>query len=106
MRHKKKAANDAAYALAAQLLAAKVNIAAGAAHSADVDRAIEDADIMLGCTDGLTLHDGFVVTEAACFDGNGTYWKGGKNASEMRTEALKLAGLLDNYNNNMGVTYP
>jgi len=80
----KKAANDAAYGLAAQLLAAKLNVAAGAGHSGFIDGIIDEAQTLLADAD---------------FDGTGTYWKGGKNAAAERHMALELAGILDQYNN-------
>ena len=81
-----KAVNDAAYSLAAQLLAAKLNVAAGAGHSSYIDDIIAEAQELLA---------------DAGFNGTGGYWKGGKNAAEERQEALYLAGILDQYNNGM-----
>lgn len=91
---------DAAYNLAAQLLAARLNVASGAGVSNGATNAISDGMTLLGLTGG-TLSDGFVVAaaDAARFNDTGTYWKGGKNASALRAEALKIAGILDQYNN-------
>jgi hypothetical protein len=93
--------SDAAYALAAQLLAAKLNIAAGAGSCTAANNAIADGQKLLGSTGG-TLSDGFVVSasDAAKFDDTGNYWKGGsKTVAAIRAEALKVAGILDQYNN-------
>jgi hypothetical protein len=79
----RKSANDAAYGLAAQLLAAKLNLNAGAYTCATVQEAVADAQQLL-------LDIGF--------DGTGTYLK---QRSTQRTDALMLAEILDNYNNNM-----
>jgi hypothetical protein len=80
----KNSANDAAYALAAQLLAAKLNVAAGAAVPGWASTAITQAQTLLANAD---------------FNGTGEYWKGGKNASANRATALNLANILDHYNN-------
>jgi len=85
----KNSANDAAYALAAQLLAAELNVKAGAAHSSYVDQVRSLAQTLLA---------GAGVTG---FNGTGDYWKGGKNAAEDRQNALNLAALLDQYNNGL-----
>lgn len=93
-------ANDAVYALAAQLLAAKANVAAGAAVSPTAANAIADADKLL--YNGGTLSDGITIIssdDAAHFSDTGDLWKGGKTATAMRTLALQLANILDQYNN-------
>jgi hypothetical protein len=93
--------NDAAYALAAQLLAALANIGAGAdPGSASVADAIADAKMLLGT--GGTLSDGTnVSTDAANFNDMGDYWRGGKDASQLGQLALELAAILDDYNNGL-----
>jgi hypothetical protein len=78
-----KMAKDAAYGLAAQLLAAKLNLAAGAVTCPAVQSAV---------LSGQTLLDNIG------FLGTGTYLVG-KSAN--RTLALDLATSLDNYNNGM-----
>ncbi len=79
-----KRASDAAYALAAQLLGAKLNVAAGAGTCPAATTAITQAQTLLA---------------NASFTGTGQYWKGGKNAAADRATALSLAGTLDQYNN-------
>ncbi len=81
----KKMAGDAAYGLAAQLLAAQLNVNADAGTCQDALDAIAAGDALLELID---------------FDGTGGYLKGGKNAA-LRAEATELAGILDDYNNNM-----
>jgi hypothetical protein len=78
----KNMASDAAYGLAAQLLAAKLNITAGADFCPAVTTAITAAQNLL---DGI----GFI--------GTGTYLK---SPSANRTLANSLAATLDSYNNN------
>jgi plastocyanin len=77
-----KQASDAAYALAAQLLAAKLNISAGAGTCAAANTAIAAGQALL---------------DAINFTGTGTYLK---SASANRTLALSIAATLDSYNNN------
>jgi hypothetical protein len=81
----KKKAGDAAYGLAAQLLAAKLNVAATAGTCTALIDAIADADALLA---------------AEGFDGTGNYLKGGNNAALSAT-ATELASVLDDYNNNL-----
>ena len=76
-----KSASDAAYGLAAQLLAAKANVAAGAGTCSGALTAIVDADKLL---------------DKINFNGTGTYLKG--NSAD-RALALSLASTLDQYNN-------
>jgi hypothetical protein len=76
-----KMASDAAYGLAAQLLAAKLNIQSDASSCATVTNAISA---------GQSLLDGIGFT------GTGTYLK---SASPTRTQANALAATLDAYNN-------
>jgi hypothetical protein len=73
-------ANDAAYELASQLLAAKLNLAAGAQTCAGVQSAVVDAQALL-----VQIN----------FTGSGTYLV---TASTNRTNALNLATTLANYN--------
>jgi hypothetical protein len=84
----KKRAGDAAYTLARALLAAKLNIDAGAAHSPAVDQAILDADALLS---------------SIGFDGTGEFLgpKSKGPDAVLRQQALALAGFLDLYNNNL-----
>jgi plastocyanin len=79
--HKKKA-NDAAYGLAAQLLAAKFNVEAGAGTCAAATNAIAGAQALLDLIN---------------FTGTGNYLV---KASANRTAALGFAATLDSYNNN------
>ena len=79
-----KRASDAAYGLAAQLLGAKLNVAAGAGTCTAATNAIAQGQALLA---------------SAPFTGTGEYWKGGKNAAANRATALSLAGILDQYNN-------
>jgi hypothetical protein len=81
-----KRASDAAYALAAQLLGAKLNVAAGAGTCPAATTAIAQAQTLL-------------ANASPSFTGTGEYWKGGKNAAASRATALSLAGTLDQYNN-------
>jgi hypothetical protein len=74
-------AKDAAYELAAQFLAAKLNLAAGAETCAAVETAV---------TNGQALLD------QINFTGSGTYLD---KSSTNRTKALNLAATLDRYNN-------
>jgi hypothetical protein len=79
---KKKKANDAAYGLAAQLLAAKLNVSAGAGTCTAATNAIAGGQALL---------------DAINFNGTGNYLT---KASADRTAALNYATILDNYNNN------
>jgi plastocyanin len=79
--HKKKA-NDAAYGLAAQLLAAKFNVEAGAGTCAAATNAIAGGQALLDLIN---------------FTGTGNYLV---KASANRTAALGFAATLDSYNNN------
>jgi uncharacterized repeat protein (TIGR01451 family) len=80
-----KKANDAAYELAAQLLAAKLNVQAGAAHAC-IDATIASASTLLSNIG---------------FNGTGDYLgpKVKNGQLILRNEALTLAGVLDDYNN-------
>jgi hypothetical protein len=86
----KKMASDAAYGLAAQLLAALANEAAGAGVCADAGQAIIDGQQLLADIG---------------FDGSGDYYGGkGKNKTDeiagyTAQDANVLAGTLDTYNN-------
>jgi hypothetical protein len=77
----KKRANDAAYELAAQLLAAKFNLAAGAETCTAVQNAVLQGQALL---------------DSINFNGTGSYLT---KASADRTTALSLAATLDQYNN-------
>jgi hypothetical protein len=83
-----KRASDAAYALAAQLLAAELNYQAGAIQCSDASDAIADGQALLDLIN---------------FDATGSYLgpkvKGA--AAIQRQEALALAATLDDYNNNL-----
>jgi hypothetical protein len=85
--HKKKA-RDAAYGLAAQLLAAIANDTAGALVCPEAGQAVIDAQTLL---------------VAIGFDGTGDYFK--KNVDEINGQtkqaANELAGILDSYNNGI-----
>jgi hypothetical protein len=76
-----KMGSDAAYGLAAQLLAAKLNVQAEAVTCGGATGAIADGQALL---------------DAIGFDGTGTYLKA---SSANRTLALAIAGTLDDYNN-------
>jgi hypothetical protein len=76
-------ANDAAYELGAQLLAARFNLAAGAETCLVVQQAV---------LDGQTLLDGIN------FSGSGDYL-GSKSKNPKRPQALSIAATLDRYNN-------
>jgi len=78
----KKMASDAAYNLARNLLAAQLNLGAGACYTQGVLDAVASAQ---GLLDGLD------------FDGTGTYLRRGT----VYNQALSLAGYLDQYNNGM-----
>ena len=79
-------ANDGAYSLAAQLLAAKFNLSAGAAACAEALDAVSNGDSLL-------MNEGF--------NGYGDYL-GPQNRPKrnIRNQALSLADALDQYNNN------
>jgi hypothetical protein len=83
-----KRAGDAAYALAAQLLAAELNYQAGAIQCPDATDAIADGQALLDLIN---------------FNATGSYLgpkvKGA--AAIQRQEALALAATLDDYNNNL-----
>jgi hypothetical protein len=84
----KKRANDAAYNLATALLAAQLNFAAGANTCQAAQDAALDAQQLLDDLD---------------FDGTGKYLdpKGSKGPNAaLRSLALELEGILDDYNNN------
>lgn len=78
---------DAAYALAAQLLAARLNLAAGAEHCPAVQRALDDADRLLS---------------DLAFDGSGTYLAptapGRDQAPPKALTAVALRDQLQTYN--------
>jgi hypothetical protein len=82
-----KMASDAAYGLAAQLFAAELNVAAGAAHSACADAAM---------TNGSNLLKGIN------FLGTGPYLGkvSGPTQTALKNNALLYASQLDQYNNN------
>jgi hypothetical protein len=80
----KKMASDAAYALAAQLLAAEANLAAGAAECG-VQTTVDAAQALLASID---------------FDGTGAFL-GSKSKDPNRAIALALAATLDDYNNGL-----
>ena len=73
-----------AYGLAARLLAAELNLSAGA----QTCQAVVDA-----------VNAGQTLLADVNFDGTGSYWKGGKNAKALRAEANAVAATLDAYNN-------
>jgi uncharacterized repeat protein (TIGR01451 family)/CSLREA domain-containing protein len=79
----KSKSSDAAYQLAAQLLAARLNLAAGAETCASVQQAVLDGQSLL---DGVN------------FTGSGDYL-GSKSKDPRRGQALTLAATLDRYNN-------
>src|SRR5207249_3925808 len=79
----KKMANDPAYNLGSQLLAADLNVAAGAGSCPAAAQVINDAQALLA---------------AVKFNATGSY---GSNMSPSQVSlANTLAGLLDSYNNN------
>jgi hypothetical protein len=79
----KKMASDPAYNLAAQLLAAKMNITSGAEFCPAATTAIADAQALLDLIN---------------FTGTGTY--ANTMTAAQKTQANTLAGILDSYNNN------
>ena len=80
----KKRAGDAAYGLAAQLLAYELNLNAGAGTCTAASEAAFEAHILLVTID---------------FDGIGNELKG-KNAKTYSALASEYAGILDSFNNN------
>jgi hypothetical protein len=86
VRDGEKRANDAAYGMVAQLIAAEANYAAGALQCGNTTQAINQAITLLGEIN---------------FTGNGSYLppKDGPFSPAVRSYALALAGLLDTYNN-------
>jgi hypothetical protein len=87
-------ASDACYTLARALLAAQLNVGAGAAHSTDVDEAIAEGNLLLADVN----FDG----TGACL---GSKVKGAQ--ATLRQKALAIAGYLDAYNNNLALPpYP
>lgn len=82
-------ASDAAYSLAAQLLAAKLNDAANAPVPECVATAMTQAQALLDNSTGSGVE----------FVGTGSYL-GARSASPLRKTAMALANLLDRYNNN------
>ena len=80
----KKSASDAAYKLAGNLLAAKLNYGAGACTDPDVTAAIAQADALLS---------------SIGFDGTGNYLPPKNGNTVNRALALSLAEILDDYNN-------
>jgi hypothetical protein len=103
----KKKANDAAYDLATHLLAAKLNLSAGACVPTDdqlaaagipytnINDLLADADELLNSVESKNKN-----TTIVGFDGLHDFL-GPKNkkAADLRAEAFYLAGLLDSYNN-------
>jgi hypothetical protein len=80
----KKKAKDAAYSLAAQLLAAQYNYLAGAGTCLAVQKAMTKAQNLLASID---------------FDGIEDYLQPGTNKKKKRRKANRLAKKLDGYNN-------
>ena len=80
----RKKASDAAYGMAAQLLAAMVNLSSGAETCPEVVDAVNEGSILL-----------FDIG----FDGTGDYFKGKDKNSPLKQEANDLAYMLDEYNN-------
>ena len=80
----KKSANDAAYNLAAQLVAALLNVNAGAGTCPAATQAISDAQVLL---------------DRINFNGTGTNYLRPKDGADYTT-ANNLAAILDAYNNN------
>ena len=80
-------ASDAAYELASQLLAAKLNLAAGAETCSAVQTAVTSGQLLL---------------DQINFNGSGDYLGSGRLTAAkaaQRTQALSLANALDQYNN-------
>jgi hypothetical protein len=83
----RKKANDAAYELASQLLAAKFNLAAGAETCSAIEQAVMNGQNLLALID---------------FNGTGGYLDSkvkGTTLIQRRNQALQLANALDQYNN-------
>ena len=78
----RKQANDAAYNMAAQLLAAQINLSAGAETCSEIVAA---------------THEGQLLLESIGFDGTGQYLR--PKDGQLYTDALTLATTLDEYNN-------
>ena len=85
-------ASDAAYELAAQLLAAKLNLAAGAETCSGVQTAVMNGQALLANSPGDT-------PPGVNFDGTGSYLPSNTNKVALRNTALNLASTLDQYNN-------
>jgi hypothetical protein len=79
-------ASDAAYELASQLLAARLNLAAGARSCPEVQQAVIDGQALL---------------QQINFTGDGTYLASKTKGKDVdrRNQALELAVMLDQYNN-------
>ncbi len=88
----KNRSSDAAYALASQLLAAKLNLAAGAETCSSVQTAVLDGQALLANGPSDT-------PKGVNFDGTGSYLPSNTNLTALRTKALNLANTLDKYNN-------
>ena len=88
----KNKASDAAYELASQLLAAKLNLAAGAETCSSVQTAVMNGQALLanGPTD---------TPKGVNFTGTGSYLPSNTTLTTLRTQALSLAATLDKYNN-------
>jgi hypothetical protein len=81
-----KKANDAAYDLAAQLMAAMLNLSAGAETCPDVQSAVTDAQDFLA---------------SIGFDGTGDYLQPKGKDKSLYQYAISLSKTLDNYNNGL-----
>ena len=79
----RKRANDGAYGLAAQLLAAKLNFSAG-------------AGVCTAATDAADAAQALLANDPVNFDGTGQYLRRGA----LYNQARDLAATLDEYNNN------
>jgi hypothetical protein len=91
----KKRAGDAAFALAAQLLAAQLNVDAGAGTCAAATQAIADAQQLL---DDINFNG-----TGNYFKGSNSNGKGNANTGDAEQAALahQLAAILDAYNNGL-----
>ena len=88
------ASNDAAYGLAAQLLAAKLNVAAQAGTCAAALQAILDGQALLA-------NDPTDLTQPGVnFTATGSYLEPRATNKTLRAQATALAATLDSYNNN------
>jgi hypothetical protein len=85
-------ASDAAYELAAQLLAAKLNLAAGAETCSGVQTAVMNGQALLANSPGDT-------PPGVNFDGTGSYLPSNTNKVALRNTALNPTSTLDQYNN-------